>query len=197
MRLGPRASLRRQAGLAIAVAGSAILAAACAAPPATSPRVPLAHPQGTGTTLAHASRPAPATSSPAGPKPPSTVAAPSGSRARSFTAATAGQRHVRHAKARPWAPSNPQPTISQAAYALVEAWSAHDRSLALADATPAAVAALFSHPYPPGGPQFRGCSTPPANEPAACVYRAGNDLLSLTVRLFKGGYAVTSAILES
>jgi hypothetical protein len=96
-----------------------------------------------------------------------------------------------------WRPPAPEPTASQAAYELVGAWADNDRRAALADASPAAVAALFANPYPPGGPQYRGCSTPPGNAPSSCVFRSGNDLLSLTTVAFPDGWGVTAAILES
>jgi hypothetical protein len=96
-----------------------------------------------------------------------------------------------------WRPPAPEPTASQAAYELVGAWADNDRKAALADASPAAVAALFANPYPPGGPQYRGCSTPPGNAPSSCVFRSGNDLLSLTTVAFPDGWGVTAAILES
>jgi hypothetical protein len=91
----------------------------------------------------------------------------------------------------------PQPTSSQAAYALVGAWGEDDRADALQDASPPAVAALFANAYPSGGPQYRGCSTPPGNGPAACVWRSGNNLLSLTVTPFPNGWGVTAAIMET
>ena len=100
-------------------------------------------------------------------------------------------------KRAPWTPPSPAPTTSQAAYELVGAWAARSRKAALADASPGAVAALFSNPYPAGGPQYRGCSTPPAGTPASCVYRSGNDLLSLTVSPFPSGWGVTAAAMES
>jgi hypothetical protein len=94
-------------------------------------------------------------------------------------------------------PPDPQPTPSQAAYTLVGAWSEDNRALARGDASPAAVVALFSNPYPGGGPQFRGCSTPPGNTPSACVWRSGNDLLSMSVTEFANGWGVTSAVMEN
>jgi hypothetical protein len=80
---------------------------------------------------------------------------------------------------------------------LLDAWVARNRSTALQDATPAAVSALFVYVYPPAGVQYRGCSSPPGNTASNCVYRDGNDLLSLTVSLFPRGWAVTGAVLES
>jgi hypothetical protein len=69
--------------------------------------------------------------------------------------------------------------------------------MGLQDASPAAVSALFAYPYPPAGVQFRGCSSPPGNTASNCVYRDGNNLLSLAVSLFPRGWAVTGAALES
>ena len=96
-----------------------------------------------------------------------------------------------------WKPSSPQPTPSQAAWALLDAWAANKRASALEAASPAAVAALFAHSYPAPGVQYRGCSSPPGNTASNCVFRDGNDLLSLTVSMFPGGWAVTGAALES
>jgi hypothetical protein len=83
---------------------------------------------------------------------------------------------------------------------LVDAWSAHDKTEALRDASPAAVAALFAYQYPADGVQFRGCSNTPAAHPSDfCVYRMGNGILSLTVTQPGGeqGWAVTGAALET
>lgn len=99
--------------------------------------------------------------------------------------------------AKPWAPLHPQPSAAAAAYELVGAWSESDRALALEDASPPAVAGLFAYRYPYGGPQFRGCSTPPGNGPVACVWRSGNDLLSMQVRQFASGWAVTGTTMET
>jgi hypothetical protein len=96
-----------------------------------------------------------------------------------------------------WKPPSPEPTASQAAYALVDAWAEHNRKTALEDASPGAVAALFAAPYPAGGAQYRGCSTPPGNVPSSCVFRSGNDLLSLTTVPFPNGWGVTAALMES
>ncbi len=96
-----------------------------------------------------------------------------------------------------WKPPSPQPTASQAAYALVDAWADHTRKTALEDASPGAVAALFANPYPAGGAQYRGCSTPPGDLPSSCVFRSGNDLLSLTTVSFPDGWGVTAALMES
>jgi hypothetical protein len=97
----------------------------------------------------------------------------------------------------PWVLKSPQPTPSLAAWALLDAWVGGNRSAALADATPSAVTSLFAYGYPAEGLQYRGCSSPPDNTPSSCVYRAGNDLLSLTVSFFPQGWAVTGAALES
>ncbi len=74
---------------------------------------------------------------------------------------------------------------------------ANNRATALQDASPAAVSALFANVYPGPGVQYRGCSSPPGHTASNCVYRDGNDLLSLTVSLFPRGWAVTGAVLES
>ncbi|MDA8302679.1 MAG: hypothetical protein M0005_14345 [Actinomycetota bacterium] len=171
--------------------------AAKGAPPTESPGTSAGHP----TTRAPVETVGTTTTAPPETGPPETgppETGPPATYAKTTTAkTTASPPTTKAKKPKPWVPTQLQPTISQAAYALVDAWAAHDRSAALRDATPAAVAAIFSYPYPPGGPQYRGCSTPPANEPAACVWRSGNDLLSLTVKVLAGGYAVTSATLES
>ncbi len=96
-----------------------------------------------------------------------------------------------------WAPTSPQSSASLAGWALLDAWVADNRSRALQDASPAAVSALFSYTYPQAGVQFRGCSSPPGNTASNCVYRDGNDLLSLAVSLYPRGWAVTGAVLES
>jgi hypothetical protein len=96
-----------------------------------------------------------------------------------------------------WAPSSPQPTASQAASVLIDAWAASDRASALEDATPAAVSALFATAYPEAGLQFRGCSTPPGHTASSCVYRDGDNLLSLTVSPLSRGWAVTAAVQEN
>jgi hypothetical protein len=96
-----------------------------------------------------------------------------------------------------WAPSSPQSSPSQSGWALLDAWVANNRAMALQDASPAAVSALFAHVYPGAGVQYRGCSSPPGNTASNCVYRDGNDLLSLTVSRFPRGWAVTGAVLES
>jgi hypothetical protein len=157
-----------------------------ASPPPTATTTPT--PSQTSTSLSAARRPT--SSSRVGPpssvaRPPTTVARPTTTVARPPTTA------------KPWAPAAPQPTSSQAAFALVDAWAAKDRPEALRDAAPSAVGHLFSYTYPAGGAQFRGCSTPPGNAPAACVWRVGNDLLSLTVRAWPRGWAVTAATMES
>ncbi len=96
-----------------------------------------------------------------------------------------------------WEPTVPQTSASLAGWALLDAWVARNRSTALEDASPAAVSALFVYVYPAAGVQYRGCSSPPGNTASNCVYRDGNDLLSLTVSLFPRGWAVTGAVLES
>jgi len=83
---------------------------------------------------------------------------------------------------------------------VVEAWYRHDRSQALAVASPGAVAFLFSHAFPAAGVQYRGCSTTPGQRSSDyCTYRWGaqSELLQLTVVRAKGGWAVTSASLLS
>jgi hypothetical protein len=207
MRLGAqKATRRRRWSLVLALSGPGLLLAACgegasraSAPgraPAPSPTVPVGHPSSTASSAAAPRREVPTTATTASGGPTDRAQAPTAS-GKVPTSAVRKTAPVRTATAKPWAPTGLQPTISQAAYALVEAWAAHNRPQALADATPGAVAALFSYTYPPGGPQFRGCSTPPGNEPASCVYRSGDDLLSLTVSLYHGGYAVTAATMES
>jgi hypothetical protein len=116
---------------------------------------------------------------------------------RSAATATALPEVPKRTTAAAWKPSSPQPTPSQAAWALLDAWAANKRASALEAASPAAVAALFAHAYPAPGVQYRGCSSPPGNTASNCVFRDGNDLLSLTVNAFPGGWAVTGATLES
>ncbi len=116
--------------------------------------------------------------------------------ARAATAPATSHRAPR-ATVAPWVLKSPQPAPSLAAWALLDAWAGGNRSAALADATPSAVTSLFAYRYPAGGLQYRGCSSPPDNTPSNCVYRAANDLLSLTVSFFPQGWAVTGAVLES
>ena len=80
---------------------------------------------------------------------------------------------------------------------LLDAWVDRSRVTALEDASPAAVSALFVYTYPAGGVQYRGCSSPPGNTTSNCVFRDGNDLLSIAVSLYPSGWAVTGADLES
>ncbi|HMK98033.1 MAG TPA: hypothetical protein VK425_10840 [Acidimicrobiales bacterium] len=94
-------------------------------------------------------------------------------------------------------PGSPQPDPTQASYELLDAWGDHARTLALRYASPAAVATLFAQPYPIGGFDFRGCSNPPAGEPATCSVRVGNNLLELSARPFAGGWGITAAEFES
>jgi hypothetical protein len=84
----------------------------------------------------------------------------------------------------------------------VEAWYLHERAKALTVASPAAVAVLFSHPFPfaEGGVQYRGCSATPGPQPSDyCTYRWGTTgrILELTVTGHRGGWAVTEASLLS
>ncbi|HTV12850.1 MAG TPA: hypothetical protein VME20_13425 [Acidimicrobiales bacterium] len=106
---------------------------------------------------------------------------------------TAAHKSSKH----PWAPSGPQQDASGATLVLLDAWSEGSRQAALADASPSAVAALFSHAYPADGVDFRGCSTPPGDAPSICSVRVGNNLLELTASLFKKGWAITAALMES
>jgi hypothetical protein len=158
-------------------------------PAATAAKAPLAAP----TTL-----PGQAPSQQPAGAPRTTPAAPattSSTTARPVGATTAAPKAPRGTAA--WAPSSPQPTPSQAAWALLDAWVANNRATALEDASPAAVSVLFSYGYPEAGVQYRGCSSPPGDTASSCAYRDGNDLLSLTVSLFPRGWAVTGAVLES
>ncbi len=92
-------------------------------------------------------------------------------------------------------PSAPQPSREAAASHLVAAWRGGDQAAALADATPAAVSALFAHPYPKGAPQFRQCSQAVAG-PSFCDYRVDNALLDLSVVMVPGGWSVDTATYE-
>jgi hypothetical protein len=128
----------------------------------------------------------------------STASAPSTSTtSRPPAARTAASEVPKRTTTAAWKPSAPQPTPSQAAWTLLDAWAANKRASALKDASPAAVVALFAHSYPAPGVEYRGCSSPPGNTASNCVFRDGNDLLSLTVSLFPGGWAVTGAALET
>jgi hypothetical protein len=69
-------------------------------------------------------------------------------------------------------------TPDAAATFLVGAWKKGDRGLAAQAATPAAVNALFAQPYPPGGPEHRGCNAGLGGL-ASCFYRVGQSGLSM------------------
>jgi hypothetical protein len=95
-------------------------------------------------------------------------------------------------------PSAPQPSQDKAGAHLVAAWRAGDQAAALTDATPAAVSAVFAQPFPAGGVQARGCSTPVAG-PASCIYRilADGSALQLSAVTVAGGWVVTAAQFET
>jgi hypothetical protein len=69
-------------------------------------------------------------------------------------------------------------TPDAAATFLIGAWKKGDRGLAAQAATPAAVNALFAQPYPPGGPEHRGCNAGLGGL-ASCFYRVGQSGLSM------------------
>jgi hypothetical protein len=140
-------------------------------------------------------QPATAPATPAGGATSVPLATASTAMRASETAATSPKRPKPGTAA--WEPRSPQPSASLGAWQLLDAWAADNRTTALQDASPAAVAALFSYTYPEAGVQFRGCSSPPGQTASSCAYRDGNDLLSLTVSLFARGWAVTGAVLES
>jgi hypothetical protein len=80
----------------------------------------------------------------------------------------------------------------------VEAWYLNERAKALAVASPSVVAVLFSHAFPEGGVQYRGCSATPGPTPAdCCTYRWGTQekILEFTTTQVRGGWAVTSTFL--
>jgi len=80
----------------------------------------------------------------------------------------------------------------------VDAWYSHNKKEALADASPAAVAALFRYEYPPGGLDYRGCTSAPwLHATNYCTYRMGAGILEFTVTPAGAGWAVTAAQLES
>jgi hypothetical protein len=92
-------------------------------------------------------------------------------------------------------PSAPQPSREAAANHLVAAWRAGDAAAAASGASPAAVTALFGHPYPKSGAQFRQCSQAVAG-PSFCDYRVDNGLLDLSVVAVNGGWSVDVATVE-
>jgi hypothetical protein len=103
-----------------------------------------------------------------------------------------------------WAATSLAPTPEQAASELVDAWSVHDRAKALIDASPAAVAALFTNPYPKLGLDDRGCtSSPVPGAPNYCDYKSwtGTSIIEFTVtpvsRAAGEGWAVTGVLLEN
>ncbi|HEX3540940.1 MAG TPA: hypothetical protein VHT75_10925 [Acidimicrobiales bacterium] len=95
-------------------------------------------------------------------------------------------------------PTAPQASQDLAAAHIVAAWKAGDRAAAAADATPAAVAAVFAQPFPAGGVQARGCSSAVAG-PSSCIYRvlANGNLLSLSALPVSGGWIISDAQFES
>jgi hypothetical protein len=179
--------------MGLAGLGLAALTGACGGPADNAATGTTTSPGAEATTTSTAPGAAPMTTAAAASttaQTPTTTAVAASTTATT-TATTTGTKPA------PWKPTSPAPTASQAAYELVGAWADHDRKAALADASPGAVAALFSNPYPAGGPHYRGCASPPPGTPASCVYRAGNDLLSLTASPFPNGWGVTAAVLES
>ena len=191
-----RATRAGLAALGLAALGLATLAGACGGPGREALTSSTTRAPATSTATATAATTVAANTTRAAPTATTTTTAAVTTAPPSTTPPTAA-RTTTTVKRAPWTPPSPAPTISQAAYELVGAWAARSRKAALADASPGAVAALFSNPYPAGGPQYRGCSTPPAGTPASCVYRSGNDLLSLTVSPFPNGWGVTAAAMES
>lgn len=95
-------------------------------------------------------------------------------------------------------PTAPQASQDLAAAHIVAAWKAGDRAAAAADASPAAVAAVFAQPFPAGGVQARGCSSAVAG-PSSCIYRilANSNLLSLSAVSVPGGWIISDAQFES
>ena len=95
-------------------------------------------------------------------------------------------------------PTAPQASQDLAAAHIVAAWRAGDRVAAAADASPAAVAAVFAHPFPAGGVQARGCSSAVAG-PSSCIYRilANGNLLSLSAVPVSGGWIISDAQFET
>jgi hypothetical protein len=67
-------------------------------------------------------------------------------------------------------PAGGQPSPDDAAGRLMAAWGDGNRTEAALVAAPAAIAALFSVPYPAGYLQARGCTDPTTN-PGTCTYR--------------------------
>ena len=96
-----------------------------------------------------------------------------------------------------WRATAPQLSPDAAAELLVGKWSVGDRAGARADASPAAVATLFSGTYPSGNLQFRGC-TEGAN-PGTCTYRntVTDGIYEITVIEAPSGWYVSSVTAES
>jgi len=194
MRPGPALSTRHLRGrqprlraIGLVATALALLALGCGKsvnrtgtglPPPSRPVVPAP------STAAPTSTSAPVTTAPATTTVPPTTKAPTTAKASTPTT-------------KPWAPSSPQPSPAQATYDLLGAWAEHARSLALRYASPGAVSALFARPYPSGGFDYRGCSSPPSTEPATCSVRTGDNLLQLTAVSFPHGWGITAAIFES
>jgi len=68
----------------------------------------------------------------------------------------------------PPVPVAPQPSASDAAAALVNAWASHNQARALSVATAQAVSTLFAHAYPGSLAGSRGCSS--SFPPLTCTY---------------------------
>lgn len=171
--------------LALLVLGGASCGGKSAAPPVT-PREPVATNRPTApASTATTSQPATTTTTAQPATTTSTTLAPTTTTASTTTT-------VR------WRPTAPAPTPEQAVVDVVEAWYLHEHAKALTVASPGAVAALFSHPFPPGGVQYRGCSSTPGPRPADyCTYRwsTAEKILELTVTQAGGGWAVTAVSL--
>lgn len=65
-------------------------------------------------------------------------------------------------------------------------------------ASPEVRATLEHTAYPPGGIDYRGCSTPPPGTPSYCDIRLGPgpEFLQLVMTPMKGGWAVTYATIS-
>lgn len=97
-----------------------------------------------------------------------------------------------------YTPASPQSTPDNAAAALISDWASGSRAAAAKVAAPAAVAAVFSQPYPYSYMQPRGC-TAPGTTPGTCTYanRQSGALYEIGVTRYGSGWYVSSVTVES
>jgi len=98
-------------------------------------------------------------------------------------------------------PTTLSPSAEAAARALVSSWSTNNRSAALAEATPTAVATLFTARYASGLAVDRGCST--SFTPIVCTFGPSggasptDPIYEIMVSQVEGGWFVSSVKIEN